>query len=132
MTEAGLLLPLAIGLPLLGAVLAPLLPGRFAPGFAILVFLLGNLAAVAIELAVYRAGTALLQPIGGLLLRADGLAAAMLGASALVTGAVGLYARAEYGNSRSASGACCSASGPPWRWCCWAPTCSAWRSRWSC
>ncbi|TDH60575.1 NADH-quinone oxidoreductase subunit J [Dankookia rubra] len=99
MSGTGLLLPLAIGLPLLGALLAPLLPGRFAARFASLVCLLGNLAAVAIELAVYRGGTPLLQPIGGLLLRADGLAAAMLGTSAMVTGAVGLYARADHGDA---------------------------------
>ena len=101
MSDAGLLLPLAIGLPLLGAVLAPLLPGRFAaplrhPGLPARQPAPRWRSSLRSTVPARRCW----QPIGGLLLRADGLAAAMLGASALVTGAVGLYARAEYGNSR--------------------------------
>lgn len=90
---SGLLLPCAIALPACGALLAPLLPARWAARLALLVFLAGNLVALAIEVAVYRAGEALLHPVGGQLLRADGLAAALLGATALVIGAVGLYTR---------------------------------------
>jgi multicomponent Na+:H+ antiporter subunit D len=91
------LLPIAIALPLLGALLVPLLPVRWGARLALLLLAAGNLLAVTIELAVYHAGTALLQPVGGLVLRADGLAAAMLGVAALVTGGVALYARPEFG-----------------------------------
>ena len=136
MMASGLLLPFAIALSACGALLAPLVPARWAARLALLVFLTGNLAALAIEIAVYRAGEPLLQPIGDLLLRADGLAAALLGATALVVGAVGLYtrqgvagqapraARAFWGLllalsaalARCSSATTCSACS--WRWIC--------------
>jgi formate hydrogenlyase subunit 3/multisubunit Na+/H+ antiporter MnhD subunit len=107
-TVGGFLLVLAVILPA-GAVLLTLMSGRHAERIALLVMPAGLALALAILAGVWHSGASLVYFLGGwapplgIALRADGLAAAMLVTTALVIGAVGLFARGSF--SEKAAGA---------------------------
>ena len=101
-TPGGFLLVLALFLPVAGMLLALLLGGRRAERIALALMPVGLALALAITTGVLRADAALVYIVGGwapplgLALRADGLSAAMLLTTAVVIGAVGLFAREEF------------------------------------
>jgi formate hydrogenlyase subunit 3/multisubunit Na+/H+ antiporter MnhD subunit len=101
-TPGGFLLVLTLLLPVAGMLLALLLGGRRAERISLVLLPIGLALAVAIVVAVLRADAALVYLVGdwapplGLALRADGLSAAMLLTTAVVIGATGLFARAEF------------------------------------
>ncbi|MEN0072878.1 MAG: proton-conducting transporter membrane subunit [Paracraurococcus sp.] len=100
-TPGASLLVLALVLPVAGILLAVVLGGRAAERIALAVLGLGALIACLIALAVTRAGVPLVYLVGGwppplgIALMADGVAAAMLLTSALVLGAIALFARLD-------------------------------------
>ena len=102
LSTADVLLVLAIMLPMTGILLALLLGGRHIERLAMLLLPAGLAVAAAVLAAVWRGGHALVYFVGGwdpplgIALRADGLAAAMLMATAIVICATGLFARAEF------------------------------------
>ena len=101
-TPGGFLLVLALVLPVAGMLLALALGGRRAERIALALMPVGLALALAIAAGVLRADAALVYVVGGwapplgLALRADGLSAAMLLTTAVVIGATGLFARAEF------------------------------------
>jgi multicomponent Na+:H+ antiporter subunit D len=105
-TPSGFLLVLALVLPVAGSLLAVALGGRHAERIALALMPAGLVIAIAIALAVLRADAALVYVLGGwapplgLALRADGLSAAMMLTTALVIGAIGLFARADFQTPR--------------------------------
>ena len=96
------LLVLAIILPAAGVVLALAAGGRGAERVAMAVIAGGAAIALAIAGTLWSTGAPLSYTVGGwapplgIALRADGLSAFMLLTSALVIGAIGLFARATY------------------------------------
>ena len=96
------LLVLAIILPAAGVVLALAAGGRGAERVAMAVIAGGAAIALAIAGTLWTTGAPLSYVIGGwapplgIALRADGLSAFLLLTSALVIGAIGLFARATY------------------------------------
>jgi multicomponent Na+:H+ antiporter subunit D len=100
-TPGGFLLVVALLLPVAGSLLALALGGRHAERIALALMPAGLVIAIAIVIAVLRADAALVYVLGGwapplgLALRADGLSAAMMLTTALVIGAIGLFARAD-------------------------------------
>ncbi len=96
------LLVLAIILPAAGVVLALAAGGRGAERVAMAVIAGGAAIALAIAGTLWNTGAPLSYTVGGwapplgIALRADGLSAFMLLTSALVIGAIGLFARATY------------------------------------
>ena len=113
-SQGGALLVLSILLPSAGIVASFALGGRAAERIALGSAPVALLIAVAVLAEVWRAGRPIVYPIAGLLpplgiaLRADGISAVMLVASALIIPAAGLYARpgfatpAANGESRKA------------------------------
>jgi formate hydrogenlyase subunit 3/multisubunit Na+/H+ antiporter MnhD subunit len=101
-TLGGALLVLAIALPLGATLLAFVLGGQAASRVARGALWLWLALAVAIVAAVIRQGEPISYHIGGfvppigIVLAADGLAAAMLLAAAIILGAAGLFGRAAY------------------------------------
>jgi multicomponent Na+:H+ antiporter subunit D len=101
-TPGCFLLVLALVLPVTGTLLALALGGRRAERITLALMPVGLALALAIAANVLRADAALVYVVGGwapplgLALRADGLSAAMLLTAAVVIGAVGLFARAEF------------------------------------
>ena len=95
----GVLLVLAIALPAIGVLLSLALGGRNAERVALAAMPAGFALALAILAAVWRSGAPMVTFLGGwapplgIALRADGLAAVMMVTTALIVGAVGLYAR---------------------------------------
>ena len=95
----GTLLLVPLMLPVLGLLLALALGGRHLGRLALALLLVGLAGALAIAAAVLVGGTALEYHLGawvpplGVTLKADGLSAVMLLASALVLLGVGLYAQ---------------------------------------
>jgi multicomponent Na+:H+ antiporter subunit D len=102
-TPGGFLLVLALVLPVAGVLLGLALGGRHAERIALALMPVGLALALAIAAAVLRSDAALVYVVGGwapplgLALRADGLSAAMLLTTAVVIGATGLFARADFG-----------------------------------
>ena len=104
MTEAagGWLTVVAIALPSLGVLLAIGLGGRWPERLALLAAPLGLAVALALTAVVLRTGDAVTYVLGGwapplgIVLRADGLAAAMLLTTAVILAAVILFAKAEF------------------------------------
>ena len=102
-TPGGFLLVLALVLPVAGVLLGLGLGGRHAERIALALMPVGLALALAIAAGVLRADAALVYVVGGwapplgLALRADGLSAAMMLTTAVVIGATGLFARAEFG-----------------------------------
>ncbi len=101
-TAGGFLLVLAIMLPIAGVLLQFMLGGRQAERIALLVMPAGLAVAVAVTAALVRSGRPLVYHLGslapplGLSLRADGFSALMLMTTALIVGAIGLFARADF------------------------------------
>jgi multicomponent Na+:H+ antiporter subunit D len=101
-TPGGFLLVLALFLPVAGMLLALAIGGRQAERIALALMPVGLGLALAIAAGVLRADAALVYVVGGwtpplgLALRADGLSAAMMLTTAVVIGATGLFARAEF------------------------------------
>jgi formate hydrogenlyase subunit 3/multisubunit Na+/H+ antiporter MnhD subunit len=96
------LLVVALILPVTGMLVAFLLGGRLAGHVARIVLGLGVVVALLIAAAVLRAGEPLVYQLGGwvpplgLVLRADGIAAAMLLTAAIILLAVAAFGRHEY------------------------------------
>ncbi|MCC7282233.1 MAG: NADH-quinone oxidoreductase subunit J [Acetobacteraceae bacterium] len=105
-TRGGVLLVLALVLPVAAMLVALPLGGRAARRIALAVLPVGLLLAIAITVMVQQTGEPLVYLVGGwapplgIALRADGISAAMLLTAALVLGAVGLYARISYPEPR--------------------------------
>jgi formate hydrogenlyase subunit 3/multisubunit Na+/H+ antiporter MnhD subunit len=101
-TPGGWLLVLALVLPVGGMLVAFVLGGRSAERIALAVLGLGMVLAWLIAAGVYAARAPLVYLVGGwppplgLVLQADGVAAAMLLTSGAVLGAVALYGRAAH------------------------------------
>lgn len=110
MSGAGLLLPAALLLPAVAAMAGFVLGGRRAEQAALLWCAAGVALAFALLLAVLLAGAPVAYHLGGwapplgIALEADGLAAAMLAATALVAGGAALYARGEGGTAETRAG----------------------------
>ena len=102
-TPGGSLLVLALALPVAGLLLAFAAGGRHAERIVLATLPLGVVLAIAIVVAMLRAGGPLVYLLGGwvpplgVALRADSLAAVMLVTTAVVICAVGVFARAEFG-----------------------------------
>jgi multicomponent Na+:H+ antiporter subunit D len=100
-TTAGLLLVLAIVTPVAGVVLSFALGERYVRQVALVVMPVGVAIAVAILLALPRGDGLLVYLLGawppplGVALRADGLSAVMLVTTAIVIGAVAVYAASD-------------------------------------
>jgi multicomponent Na+:H+ antiporter subunit D len=101
-TAGGVLLVLAIVLPVAGVLLSFAFGGRQAERVALTVAAAGVCAALAIAIGVWRSGEPLVYIIGdwspplGIALRADGFSAVMLVTSALVMSAAAIFARANF------------------------------------
>jgi len=101
-TPGGSLLVLALVLPVAGMLVAFAAGGRHAERIVLATLPLGLLLAVAIVVALLRAGGPITYVLGGwppplgVVLRADSLAAVMLVATTVVMCAVGAFARAEF------------------------------------
>ena len=105
-TPSGFLLVLALVVPITGSLLALALGGRHAERLALTLIPAGLFIAIAIAMGVLQSGAALVYVLGGwapplgLALRADGLSAAMMVTTAVVIGATGLFARADFQTPR--------------------------------
>ena len=101
---------LAIVLPAAAVVLALAFGGRRAERIVLVALPAGLAIAVAIVAGVWRARTPLQYLVGGwapplgIALRADGLSAIMLVTTALVIGAIGLFAREGFSHAGGRAG----------------------------
>src|SRR5262245_49007279 len=101
-TTGGFLLVLAIVVPLVAVLLALAAGGRHVERLALGTMPLGLAIAGAIPVAMRQAGAPLVYLLGawppplGVALRADGLSAVMLAITAVVIGAIGLFAHADF------------------------------------
>jgi multicomponent Na+:H+ antiporter subunit D len=101
-TTGGFLLVLAIVVPLAGVLLAFAAGGRHVERIAFGTMPLGVAIAVAIVVTMRQAGAPLVYLLGGwapplgVALRADGLSAVMMAVTAVVIGAIGVFARADF------------------------------------
>jgi formate hydrogenlyase subunit 3/multisubunit Na+/H+ antiporter MnhD subunit len=92
----------AVFLPVVGALAAFFLGGRFGARLFAATWIATSAVAAAIGFVVLESGTAIVTVIGGwrpplgIALRADGLSAAMLATTAVVIGGCGLYARTDF------------------------------------
>ena len=101
-TPGGDLLVLALIVPVAALLLAFLSGGRNAARIALVALAVGAAVTVAIVMDVLRTGAALVyvmgswQPPLGIVLRADGLAVAMMSMSVVVLIAIALFARSDF------------------------------------
>jgi len=101
-TPSGFLLVLSIVVPVMGVLLAFVLGNRYVRSVACAVIPLGLAIAVTILVALSQSKSPLVYLLGawppplGVALRADGLSAAMLAATAVVICAVAVYADADF------------------------------------
>src|SRR5262245_34009934 len=97
-TNGGFLLVLAVVVPVVGVLLAFATGGRQAERISLATMPLGLVIAAAILVALQRVDAPLVYLLGGwppplgLALRADGLSAVMMAITAIVIGAVGVFA----------------------------------------
>jgi formate hydrogenlyase subunit 3/multisubunit Na+/H+ antiporter MnhD subunit len=109
-SAGGYLLVLAIVLPTLGIIIALALGDRFSERTALVVMPAGVAVALAVIVQIERSGEPLIYFIGGwrpplgVTLRADGLSALMLLATAVLVCGIGLFARADFAAPRGAAG----------------------------
>jgi formate hydrogenlyase subunit 3/multisubunit Na+/H+ antiporter MnhD subunit len=102
-TSGGFLLVLSVVVPVVGILLAFVAGGRRAERIALATMPLGLVIAAAILVALRRADAPLVYLLGawtpplGVALRADGLSAVMMAITAIVIGAIGVFARADFG-----------------------------------
>jgi len=107
-TSGGGLLVLAVLLPVIGLLAGLVAGGRHARSVALVTIAAGVAVAVAIADAVLLSGRELAYLLGGwspplgIILRADGLAAAMLLAGAVVVAGIAVYAGRDFGTPRGA------------------------------
>ncbi|MCC6777995.1 MAG: NADH-quinone oxidoreductase subunit J [Hyphomicrobiales bacterium] len=100
-TPSGVLLVLALVLPLAGILVAFVAGGRHVERVALATLPLGLVVVLAVAVVMLQTGRPLVYLIGswapplGVALRADGLSAAMMIVTAVVICAVGLFARAD-------------------------------------
>src|SRR5580692_10723130 len=105
-TAGGILLVVAIVLPVTGILLSFILGGRQVERIALIVLPSGLGVASVIFAEIWRSGHQLIYIVGdwnpplGIALRADGLSAAMMVAIAIVTCVIGLFAHADF-NARA-------------------------------
>jgi formate hydrogenlyase subunit 3/multisubunit Na+/H+ antiporter MnhD subunit len=105
-TTGGFLLVLSIVVPLAGALLAFAVGGRNLERVALVTLPVGLAIAVAIAFSMPSTATPLVYLLGawapplGVALRADGLSAVMLVIAAVVIGAIGVFARADFRTPR--------------------------------
>src|SRR5215510_14196242 len=101
-TPGGSLLVLAVLMPFVGVLAGLVFGGRYAQRVALVILLPGLGLALAIADALARSGDTLVYLLGGwvpplgVALRADGLAAAMLAATAVVICGIAVYAWADF------------------------------------
>src|SRR5262249_24625233 len=101
-TRGGWLRGLGVLMPFVGARAGLVIDGRYVQGVALVILLPGLGLALAIADALARSGDTLVYLLGvwvpplGVALRADGLAAAMLAATAVVICGIGVYALADF------------------------------------
>ncbi|MGH7788920.1 MAG: complex I subunit 5 family protein [Candidatus Binatia bacterium] len=101
-TAGGFLLVLSLVIPVMGVVLAFAAGGRWIERIALLTMPLGLAVAVAIAVSVVESAAPVVYLLGGwtpplgVALRADGPAAVMLVMTAVVVGAVGIFAYADF------------------------------------
>jgi len=101
-TTGGFLLVLSFVVPVAAALLAFVAGGRPAERIALTSMPLGLAIAIAIMVALKRAGAPLVYLLGGwapplgIVLRADGLSAVMMAITAVVIGAVGVFGRTDF------------------------------------
>jgi multicomponent Na+:H+ antiporter subunit D len=101
-TSGGFLLVLSVVVPVVGILLAFAAGGRRAERIALATMPLGLVIVAAILVALRRADAPLIYLLGGwapplgLALRADGLSVVMMAITAIVIGAVGVFARADF------------------------------------
>jgi multicomponent Na+:H+ antiporter subunit D len=105
-TTGGFLLVLSVVVPVAGVLLAFVLGGRQAERVVLATMPLGLVIALAILVTLRRAGAPLVYLLGGwapplgVALRADGLSAVMMAITAVVIGAVGVFARVDFRTPR--------------------------------
>lgn len=108
-TPGGFMLVLALIMPVTGLLLAFALGGARAERIAMALIPVGVAIALMLVAGVLHAGAPVVIFVGGwapplgLALRADGIAAAMLLTTALVLGAIGIFARRDYGMAPGAA-----------------------------
>jgi formate hydrogenlyase subunit 3/multisubunit Na+/H+ antiporter MnhD subunit len=108
-TPGGVLLPLALVLPIAGMLVALPLGGRYARVVALCILPVGLVLALAIFVVLIRTQAPLVYLVGGwapplgIALRADGISAVMLLTAAVVLCGVGHYARDVYVSARGAA-----------------------------
>src|SRR5512134_2662680 len=101
-TPGGYLLVLALIVPVAALLLGFLSGGRNAARIALVALAVGAAVTVAIVMEMLRTGDALVYVMGnwspplGIVLRADGLAVAMIAMSVVVLVAIALFARADF------------------------------------
>ncbi len=109
MQDPSNLLVLALILPVAGLLLTLVMGGRYAGRITLLLAPVGLAVAAALVVSVIHADDALVYYLGGWIpplgvaLRADGLSAIFILTTAVVIGATGLFARAEFSRSAGAS-----------------------------
>lgn len=107
-TPGGLLLVLAVMLPVIGLLAGLVVGGRHARSVALATIAAGLAVALAIADAVLVSGGQLAYVLGGwapplgILLRADGLSAAMILAGSVVVAGIAVYAGPDFGTERGA------------------------------
>ncbi len=107
-TPGGMLLVLSVMLPVVGLLAGLVIGGRHARHVALLTIALGGGIAVAVADAVLVSGGSLVYLLGGwapplgVILRADGLAAAMMLVAAVVVGGIAVYAGHDFATERGA------------------------------
>ncbi len=105
-TTGGFLLVLSVVIPVAGVLLAFVLGGRQAERVVLATMPLGLVIALAILVTLRQAGAPLIYLLGGwapplgVALRADGLSAVMMAITAVVIGAVGVFARVDFRTPR--------------------------------
>jgi multicomponent Na+:H+ antiporter subunit D len=101
-TPDGFLLILAVLLPFVGALVGFVVGGRTAQRVAVATLVLGLGVVIAVAVALWRSGEALVYLVGGwapplgVALRADGLSVVMLLAVAVVITGIGVYACRDF------------------------------------
>ena len=107
-TPGGALLVLSVMLPVVGLLAGLVLGGRHARHVALVTIALGGGIAFAVADAVLVSGGSLVYLLGGwapplgVILRADGLAAAMMLVAAVVVGGIAVYAGHDFATERGA------------------------------
>jgi formate hydrogenlyase subunit 3/multisubunit Na+/H+ antiporter MnhD subunit len=102
-TRGGVLLVLALVVPVASVLIAFVAGGRHVERVALATVPVGLMIAVATAITLRWTGGPLVYLLGGwtpplgVALRADGLSVVMLGSTAVVISAVGMFARADFG-----------------------------------